>query len=185
MNKIRLIFAAVMCFVTLTAVAQLPTITSIETTERNNATWYIIKNAKTGEYLRYEGFKFSMTTSLNLDTCAMFYVTGGASAAYIHNYAAGTQRVCVAPNKWDESGTAFQIKTTTGGVFISQSGNTAASDAFHYNESTGKVDLYLGSDPNSVWVFEQITDFADIMGLTKLIDDAYNTVNASTSWGFE
>lgn len=119
-----------------------------------------------------------------LDTCAMFYVTGNANAAYIHNYAAGTQRLCVAPNKWDESGTAFQIKTTTGGVFISQSGNTAASDAFHYNESTGKVDLYLGSDPNSVWVFEKIDDFADVMGLTKLIDDAYNTVNASTSWGF-
>ena len=67
MNKIRLIFAAVMCFVTLTAVAQAPTYSTVnnnKTTERNNATWYIIKNAKTGEYLRYEGFKFSMTTSL-------------------------------------------------------------------------------------------------------------------------
>ena len=193
MNKIRLIFAAVMCFVTLTAFAQslsYSTVNNNKTTERNNATWYTIKNAKTGEYLRYEGFKFSMTTSPKtvdgvyaLDTCAMFYVTGNANAAYIHNYAAGTQRLCVAPNKWDESGTAFQIKTTTGGVFISQSGNTAASDAFHYNESTGKVDLYLGSDPGSVWVFEQITDFADIMGLNKLVDEAYEAVNSSDIWG--
>ena len=184
---------AVMCFVTLTAVAQSPTYSTVnnnKTTERNNATWYIIKNAKTGEYLRYEGFKFSMTTSPKtvdgvyaLDTYAMFYVTGNANAAYIHNYAAGTQRVCVAPNKWDESGTAFQIKTTTGGVFISQSGNTAASDAFHYNESTGKVDLYLGSDPNSVWVFEKIDDFGKIMGLDKMIDEAFNAVDAAEGWG--
>ena len=189
-----LLLTAAVCLLSQVAVAQVPdfsTVNNNKTTERNNATWYTIKNAKTGEYLRYEGFKFSMTTSPKtvdgvyaLDTCAMFYVTGNADAAYIHNYAAGTQRLCVSPNKWDETGTAFQIKTTTGGVFISQSGNTAASDAFHYNESTGKVDLYLGSDPGSVWVFEPITDFADIMGLTKLIDDAYNTVNASTSWGF-
>ena len=194
MNKIRLIFAAVMCFVTMTAVAQAPsdysTVNNNKTTERNNATWYTIKNAKTGEYLRYEGFKFSMTTSPKtvdgvyaLDTCAMFYLTGNANAAYIHNYAAGTQRLCVAPNKWDESGTAFQIKTTTGGVFISQSGNTAASDAFHDNESTGKVDLYLGSDPNSVWVFEKITDFGPIMGLDKMIDEAFNAVDAAEGWG--
>ena len=193
MNKIRLIFAAVMCFVTLTAVAQAPTYSKVyndKKTERENAKWYTIKNAKTGEYLRYEGFKFSMTTSpmkvdgvYALDTCAMFYVTGDANAAYIHNYAAGTQRLCVAPNRWDESGTAFQIKTTTGGVFISQSGNTAASDAFHYNESTGKVDLYLGSDPGSVWVFEPITDFAEIMGLNKLVDEAYEAVNSSDIWG--
>lgn len=193
MNKIRLIFAAVLCFVTMTAVAQAPTYSSVnnnKTTERNNAKWYTIKNVKTGEYLRYEGFKFSMTTSPKtvdgvyaLDTCAMFYVTGNADAAYIHNYAAGTQRVCVAPNKWDETGTAFQIKTTTGGVFISQSGNTAASDAFHYNESTGKVDLYLGSDPGSVWYFEPIEDFADIMGLNKLVDEAYEAVNSSDIWG--
>ena len=193
MNKIRLIFAAVMCFVTMTAVAQAPTYSTVnnnKTTERNNAKWYTIRNVKTGEYLRYEGFKFSMTTSPKmvdgvyaLDTCAMFYVTGNAGAAYIHNYAAGTQRLCVAPNKWDETGTAFQIKATTGGVFISQSGNTAASDAFHYNESTDKVDLYLGSDPGSVWYFEPITNFADIMGLTKLIDDAFNAVDATINWG--
>ena len=189
MNKIRLIFAAVVCLVTMTAVAQAPDY-STANTERNNAKWYTIKNAKTGEYLRYEGYKFSMTTSPKtvdgvyaLDTCAMFYVTGSADAAYIHNYAAGTKRVCVAPNKWDETGTAFQINPTTGGVFISQSGNTAASDAFHYNESTGKVDLYLGSDPGSVWYFEPITNFADIMGLTKLIEDAFNAVDATINWG--
>ena len=193
MNKIRLIFAAVMCFVTMTAVAQAPsysTVNNNKTTERNNAKWYTIKNAKTGEYLRYEGFKFSMTTSPKtvdgvyaLDTCAMFYVTGNANATYIHNYAAGTQRVCVAPNRWDESGTAFKITSTTGGVFISQSGAVAASDAFHYNESTGKVDLYLGSDPGSVWVFEQITDFGPIMGLDKMIDEAFNAVDAAEGWG--
>ena len=66
MNKIRLIFAAVLCFVTMTAVAQAPTYSSVnnnKTTERNDAKWYTIRNVKTGEYLRYEGFKFSMTTS--------------------------------------------------------------------------------------------------------------------------
>lgn len=184
---------AALCLFPQVTVAQIPAINSNHNIDRtnNNVTWYTIKNAATGEYLRYEGFKFSMTTSPQtvdgvyaLDTCNMFYITGTASAAKIHNYAAGTARVCVAPNKWDESGTLFQIKETTGGVFISQSGNTAASDAFHYNESTGKVDLYLGSDPNSVWVFEPIENFADIMGLNKLIDVAYNTVNTSTSWGF-
>ena len=75
MNKIRLIFAAVVCLVTMTAVAQAPIYTT--TTERNDAKWYTIRNVKTGEYLRYEGFKFSMTTSPKtvdgayaLDTCA-------------------------------------------------------------------------------------------------------------------
>ena len=186
-----LLLTAVLCLLSQLAVAQEYSSTNNnKTTERNNATWYIIKNANTGEYLRYEGFKFSMTTSpmkvdgvYALDTCAMFYVTGSVNAAYIHNYAAGTQRVCVAPNKWDESGAAFKITSTTGGVFISQSGAVAASDAFHYNETTKKVDLYLGSDPNSVWVFEKITDFADIMGLNKLVNEAYDAVDASMDWG--
>jgi len=104
----KLLFTAVICLLSQAAFAQVPdfsTVNNNKTTERNNAKWYTIKNAKTGEYLRYEGFKFSMTTSPKtvdgvyaLDTCAMFYVTGSADAAYIHNYAAGTQRVCTSPN---------------------------------------------------------------------------------------
>ena len=188
-----LLLMAAVCLFLQTAMAQAPTYSSTnanKTTERNNATWYTIKNATTGEYLRYEGFKFSMTTSpqtidgvYSLDSCNMFYVTGNANAAYLHNYAAGTARICVAPNKWDETGVPFKIKTTDNGVFISQSGELAASDAFHYNSYTEKVDLYLGNDPNSEWVFEKITDFADIMGLNKLVDEAYNACKASISWG--
>lgn len=187
-----LLLTAALCLLSQVTVAQIPAINSNHNIDRtnNNVTWYTIKNAVTGEYLRYEGFKFSMTTSPQtvdgvyaLDTCNMFYITGTASAAKIHNYAAGTARICAAPNKWDESGTLFQIKATDGGVFISQTGELAASDAFHYNETNGKVDLYLGSDPNSVWIFEPITDFAPIMGLNKLVDDAYSATNSADIWG--
>lgn len=186
-----LLLTAALCLLSQVAVAQIPAINNNHNIDRtnNNVTWYTIKNAKTGEYLRYEGFKFSMTTSPQtvdgvyaLDTCNMFYITGTASAAKIHNYAAGTARICAAPNKWDESGTLFQINTTTGGVFISQSGNTAASDAFHYNESTGKVDLYLGSDPGSVWVFEKISNFTQIMGVDKKTAEGWDVYNNSRSW---
>lgn len=82
---------AAVCLFLQTAMAQALTYSSTnanKTTERNNATWYTIKNATTGEYLRYEGFKFSMTTSpqtidgvYSLDSCNMFYVTGNANAA--------------------------------------------------------------------------------------------------------
>ena len=56
MNKIRLILMAVVCFVAMTAVAQVPSFSSTKTdktTEENEAIWYVIKNVKTGKFLKY------------------------------------------------------------------------------------------------------------------------------------
>ena len=202
MNKIRLILMAVVCFVAMTAVAQVPTISepnNNKTTEENNATWYVIQNVKTGKFLKYVGTQFAMQltegsfdgkNSEGLDTSHMFYVTGSVTtdgsvtSAKIHNLAAGTALLCAGPASWTQAGVAFNIKATgKGGVYISLTGEAAASDAFHYNTSMNKVDYYLGSDEYSEWQFIKINDFADIMGLNDMIDNAFAAVDNAEGWG--
>ena len=192
MNKIRLILMAVVCFVAMTAVAQVPSIHKNDPGE-DDATWYVIKNVKTGKFLKYVGTQFAMQltegsfdgkNSEGLDTSHMFYVTGSATNAKIHNLAAGTALLCAGPASWTQAGVAFNIKATgKGGVYISLTGEAAASDAFHYNTSMNKVDYYLGSDEYSEWQFIKINDFADIMGLNDLVDKAYDAVENSDIWG--
>ena len=187
---------AVVCFVAMTAVAQVPTISSTyddKATEEDKATWYVIKNVKTGKFLKYVGTQFAMqltegsfdgTYSEGLDTSHMFYVTGSKTNAKIHNLAAGTALLCAGPASWTQAGVAFNINATgKSGVFISLTGEAAASDAFHYNTSMNKVDYYLGNDDYSEWQFIQIKDFADIMGLNDLINKAYDAANSSDIWG--
>ena len=164
-----------------------------KTTEENNAIWYVVKNVKTGKFLKFVGTQFAMQltegsfdgkNSEGLDTSHMFYVTGDSTNAKIHNLAAGTALLCAGPASWTQAGVAFNInKTGNGGVFISLTGEAAASDAFHYNTSMNKVDYYLGNDDYSEWQFIQIKDFADIMGLNELVDKAYVAVDNSDIWG--
>ena len=192
MNKIRLILMAVVCFVAMTAVAQVPSIHKNDPGE-DDATWYVIKNVETGKFLKYVGTQFAMqltegsfdgTNSTGLDTSHMFYVTGSAKSAKIHNLAAGTALLCAGPASWTQAGVAFNITATgKGGVYISLTGEAAASDAFHYNTSMNKVDYYLGNDEYSEWQFIKINDFADIMGLNDLVDKTYEAVENSDIWG--
>ena len=176
--------------------AQVPSFSSLnnnKTTEENDATWYVVKNVKTGKFLKYVGTQFAMqltegsfdgTNSEGLDSSNMFYLTGSATAAKIHNLDAGTALLCAGPASWTQDGVAFNIKATgNGGVYISITGEAAASDAFHYNTSMNKVDYYLGNDEYSEWQFIQIKDFADIMGLNELVDKAYDAVENSDIWG--
>lgn len=200
-----LLLTAALCLLSQVAVAQVivSTTNADNTTEKNNATWYVIRNVKTGKFLKYVGSKFNMTltegtisddgkTTAGLDSDNMFYFTGlnGSKEAtdplYIKNYSSGTSLVCAGPDKWNETGETFYIKEKKKGdgkYYISHSGNAAASDALHYNPTTAKVDYFLGSDDNSLWEFIQIKDFATIMGLTQLIDDAWNAVDATEGWG--
>lgn len=198
-----LLLTAALCLLSQVAVAQVTvsTTNANNTTEKNNATWYVIRNVETGKFLKYVGSKFNMTltegtisddgkTTAGLDSDNMFYFTGlnGSTDAtaplYIKNYSSGTSLVCAGPDKWNETGETFYIKEQGDGkYYISHSGNAAASDALHYNPTTAKVDYFLGSDDNSLWEFIQIKDFATIMGLTQLIDDAWNAVDATEGWG--
>ena len=198
-----LLLTAALCLLSQVAVAQVTvsTTNANNTTEKNNATWYVIRNVETGKFLKYVGSKFSMTltegtisddgkTTAGLDSDNMFYFTGlngsedATAPLYIKNYSSGTSLVCAGPDKWNETGETFYIKEQGDGkYYISHSGNAAASDALHYNPTTAKVDYFLGSDDNSLWEFIQIKDFATIMGLTQLIDDAWNAVDATESWG--
>lgn len=199
----KLLFTAVICLLSQVAVAQVTvsTTNANNTTEKNNATWYVIRNVETGKFLKYVGSKFNMTltegtisddgkTTTGLDSDNMFYFTGlnsskdATAPLYIKNYSSGTSLVCAGPDKWNETGETFYIKKQGDGkYYISHSGNAAASDALHYSPTTAKVDYYLGSDDNSLWEFIQIKDFATIMGLTQLIDDAWNAVDATEGWG--
>ncbi len=200
-----LLLMAAVCLLSQVAVAQVTvsTTNANNTTEKNNATWYVIRNVETGKFLKYVGSKFNMTltegtisddgkTTAGLDSDNMFYFTGlnGSKEAtdplYIKNYSSGTSLVCAGPDKWNETGETFYINEKEQGdgkYYISHSGNAAASDALHYNPTTAKVDYFLGSDDNSLWEFIQIKDFATIMGLTQLIDDAWNAVDATEGWG--
>ena len=198
-----LLLIAVLCLLSQVAVAQVTvsTTNANNTTEKNNATWYVIRNVETGKFLKYVGSKFNMTltegtisddgkTTAGLDSDNMFYFTGlngskdATAPLYIKNYSSGTSLVCAGPDKWNETGETFYIKEQGDGkYYISHSGNAAASDALHYNPTTAKVDYFLGSDDNSLWEFIQIKDFATIMGLTQLIDDAWNAVDATEGWG--
>ena len=196
---------AAVCLLSQVAVAQVTvsTTNANNTTEKNNATWYVIRNVETGKFLKYVGSKFNMTltegtisndgkTTAGLDSDNMFYFTGlngskdETDPLYIKNYSSGTSLVCAGPDKWNETGETFYINEKEQGdgkYYISHSGNAAASDALHYNPATAKVDYFLGSDDNSLWEFIQIKDFATIMGLTQLIDDAWNAVDATEGWG--
>lgn len=198
-----LLLMAAICLLSQVAVAQVTvsTTNANNTTEKNNATWYVIRNVETGKFLKYVGSKFNMTltegtisddgkTTARLDSDNMFYFTGlngskdATAPLYIKNYSSGTSLVCAGPDKWNETGETFYIKEQRDGkYYISHSGNAAASDALHYNPTTAKVDYFLGSDDNSLWEFIQIKDFATIMGLTQLIDDAWNAVDATEGWG--
>lgn len=200
-----LLLMAAVCLLSQVAVAQVTvsTTNANNTTEKNNATWYVIRNVETGKFLKYVGSKFNMTltegtisddgkTTAGLDSDNMFYFTGlngskdETDPLYIKNYSSGTSLVCAGPDKWNETGETFYINEKEQGdgkYYISHSGNAAASDALHYNPTTAKIDYFLGSDNNSLWEFIQIKDFATIMGLTQLIDDAWNAVDATEGWG--
>ena len=124
-----LLLTAALCLLSQVAVAQVivSTTDANNTTEKNNATLYVIRNVETGKFLKYVGSKFNMTltegtisddgkTTAGLDSDNMFYFTGlnGSKDAtdplYIKNYSSGTSLVCAGPDKWNETGETFYIK---------------------------------------------------------------------------
>ena len=174
--SLLLLVAVYFCFVQ-TAVAQTINANGVDPA---NAVWYVIKNNGTGEYLRFDGKRFPMSTNegtfsgggstaIGLDTYNMFYFAYGAGdnsgKVYMHTYE--SELLCAAPDLWTAAGAEIAINAQGAGHNIFIEGG-----ALHWNSDEGITDFYLATDENSVWVLEQITDFGPITGLDALAQEA-------------
>ncbi len=158
--------------------------------DRANAVWYVIKNNATGEYLRFDGKRFPMSTNegtfsgggstaTGLDTYNMFYFAYGAGdnqgKIYMHTYE--SELLCAAPDLWTATGAEIAISAQGAGHNILIEGG-----ALHWNSDKGITDFYLAADANSVWVPEKITDFGPITGLDALANEALAMCDEVNSW---
>lgn len=116
--SLLLLVAVYFCFVQ-TAVAQTINANGVDPA---NAVWYVIKNNGTGEYLRFDGKRFPMSTNegtfsgggstaTGLDTYNMFYFAYGAGGnsgkVYMHTYE--SELLCAAPDLWTAAGAEIAI----------------------------------------------------------------------------
>ena len=181
-----------MCLCATVAVAQ-PTINE-SNVARENAKWYVIRNVETGDYLRFEGRRFPMSLSdgtfsnggatvTGLDTYNMFYLSkagSGTNTCHIHTFE--SELLCADPALWNETGAVWSVTTQGTGNNKYQT-ITLEGSAMHYNSADASVDLNIASDPNSRWVFEEITDFAPITGLDDFAEYAADVCDGfNLSW---
>lgn len=129
--------------------------------------WYVVKNVENRKYLHYEGSNVAMNTVTAPDSCSLFYALLTDGGVELHNYTAG-ELVCRGTDSWGKTGTNFNIKPTEDGglqYYISVSGDKTANDIW-YVDNDGLLQSGAYGE-NSLWEFEEITNFKEIFGLAS------------------
>ena len=129
--------------------------------------WYVIKNVENRKYLHYEGADVPMSTVTAPDSCSLFYALLTDNGIELHNYTAG-ELVCRRTDSWSKTGSNFNIKPIEDGglqYYISVSGDKTADDLWSVGDNGLLQSGAYGK--NSLWEFEEITNFKEIFGLAS------------------